>query len=224
MIVKRQPSTDGGIRHVNTIDRTGTRTGTNHNQIDAILTEIRTAQNMLKQDRQRGLARLNDIFRAGQPPEPPLAGSYTGELVALNIAPGLTQLFESLLATWLPWQGKTFDPGRARGDNIFSRDSRVLARIYWPLYRNYVDDGNDTYRAFAFRTYIASGKSDPDRQVLKIDYGLRENPRLTIRRVLDELVQIADGLYLGQAHLQWWWGRWQMVAYFLLRSAKYGNE
>jgi hypothetical protein len=55
--------------------------------------------------------------------------------------------------------------------------------------------------------------------VLKIDYDLPQNPAFSIRRVLDELVQVADGVYLGKAHVKWWWGAWQPVAYFsLLRS------
>ena len=58
--------------------------------------------------------------------------------------------------------------------------------------------------------------ADPDRSVLKIDYDLEENPSLTVRRVLDELVQIDDNLYLGKAHVRWWWNRWQTVAYFSL--------
>jgi len=31
------------------------------------------------------------------------------------------------------------------------------------------------------------------------------------------LVQIDDNLYLGKAHVRWWWGKWQTVAYFTLR-------
>jgi hypothetical protein len=34
--------------------------------------------------------------------------------------------------------------------------------------------------------------------------------------VLDELVQLDNRLYLGKAHLKWWWGGWQVVAYFML--------
>ncbi|MGH2538268.1 MAG: hypothetical protein ACRDHL_12805 [Candidatus Promineifilaceae bacterium] len=45
--------------------------------------------------------------------------------------------------------------------------------------------------------------------MLKIDYNLAANPRLTIRRVLDELVQVGAGLYLGKAHVQSWSSRWQ---------------
>jgi hypothetical protein len=55
--------------------------------------------------------------------------------------------------------------------------------------------------------------------VLKIDYDLPENPALSIRRILDELVQVADGVYLGKAHVKWWWGAWQPVAYFSLTQS-----
>jgi hypothetical protein len=92
----------------------------------------------------------------------------------------------------------------------------ALAHVYWPLYRGYVENGHDTYRAFAFRTRVAPGLADPDRQVLKIDYDLDGNPGFSVRRVLDELMQIADGDYLGKAQVKWWWGRWQLVAYFTL--------
>jgi hypothetical protein len=39
-----------------------------------------------------------------------------------------------------------------------------------------------------------------------------------VRRVMDELVQISDDTYIGKAHLKWWWGQWQLVAYFALRA------
>jgi hypothetical protein len=58
-------------------------------------------------------------------------------------------------------------------------------------------------RGFTFRTYAAPGLADPDRTVLKIDYDLAGNPSLTIQRVLDELVQISENLYLGKAHVHW---------------------
>ncbi|MBE7551001.1 MAG: hypothetical protein HS126_08000 [Anaerolineales bacterium] len=64
------------------------------------------------------------------------------------------------------------------------------------------------------------GLADPDRQVLKIDYDLLGNPRLSIRRILDELVQVENDFYLGKAHLKWWWGTWQLVAYFSLHASK----
>jgi hypothetical protein len=179
---------------------------------------VSSAQNLLKTNRAQGLKALNDLFHSGTVPNPALNGLYRGELIALDLAPGLTQVAQALASAWMPWKGKTFDATANQGDNIFHRSSWVLAHLLWPLYRGYQDDTPQTYRAFTFRTYVALGKADPDGQVLKIDYGLAENPAASIRRVLDELVQVEDGFYLGKAHVKWWWGRWQMVAYFSLRA------
>ena len=118
----------------------------------------------------------------------------------------------------MPWLGKTFNAMQRSGDNIFSQDSYPVARVFNPFYTNFVADGPKRYRCFAFRTYEAPGLADPDRHVLKIDYDLKGNPSLTIRRILDELVQLDANLYLGKAHVRWWWGRWQMMAYFMLTS------
>ena len=181
-----------------------------------IVTSLSSAQSIFARDRKRGFAALNEIFRSGSPPNLPLNGGYTGELVALNVAPGLNQFIEMITSRWLPWKGKIFDAAHASGDNIFTRDSLFLAHVWWPLYRGYREESAERYRAFTFRTHIAPGLADPDRQVLKLDYNLEGNPSFTVRRVLDELVQIEPALYLGKAHLRWWWGKWQMVAYFSL--------
>jgi hypothetical protein len=181
-------------------------------------TKIQTAQALARHDRAAARAALNNIFRAGTTPAPPLNGRYAGQLVLLDIAPGLTPLAKSVVSAWLPWKGKTFNASQSSGDNIFTRDSLWLARLFNPLYRGFIEDGPQTYRAFKFRTYVAPGLADPDRAVLKIDYDLPANPGLTIRRVLDELVQVDEGLYLGKAHLRWWWGAWQLVAYFALTA------
>jgi hypothetical protein len=186
------------------------------NTVESGTTELETARAQLKHHRAQGLAALNKLFRSGTLPEAPLDGRYRGELIALDIAPGLTALFQAITKAWMPWLGKTFNAAHQLGDNIFTKDSYWLARFFNPFYRGFVTDGPGTYRGFAFRTYLAPGLADPDRSVLKIDYNVEENPALTVRRVLDELVQIDDNLYLGKAHVRLWWGRWQMVAYFSL--------
>ena len=183
------------------------------------LTEIHAAQRIFKEDRRHGLKELNEFFRTGTVPEPPLNGRYAGELIALDIAPGLTQFFQWLTHRWMPWLGKTFDAAHQSGDNIFTQDSYSAARFFNPFYRGFEADRTDTYRCFTFRTYIAPGLADPDRTVLKIDYDLDGNPSPTIRRVLDELVQLDHNLYLGKAHVHWWLGGWQTVAYFVLSRA-----
>lgn len=76
-------------------------------------------------------------------------GRYAGQLVALDIAPGLTPVFNAITSSWLPWKGKTFDSRAGRGDNLFTRDSLLLAHVFNPFYRGFVDDGPAAYRAFA---------------------------------------------------------------------------
>ena len=189
------------------------------NDVDTVqspASQLSAAKALVKNHRARGFISLNDLFRSGRVPDPAPGGRYRGELVALDSGPGLTQFFRWLANLWMPWQGKTFDPSHQRGDNIFIKDSYFLARLFNPRYRGFTADTSKTYRAFAFRTYTAPGLFDPDRTVLKIDYDLKENPALTVRRVLDELVQLDDGLYLGKAHVHWWWGAWRTVAYFSL--------
>lgn len=184
---------------------------------EAALAYLQAAQTTMYRDRTRGLAALHELFRTGAVPDPAPDGRYAGELLALDVAPLLTPIAQGMACWWMPWQGKVFDADRADGSNIFTCDSWRLAHLFWPFYRHYQVDGAQTYRAFAFHTRTGPGLLDPDVTVLKIDYNLPENPVLNVRRVLDEVVQIADGLYLGKAHLHWWWGRWQTVAYFTLR-------
>jgi hypothetical protein len=181
---------------------------------------LHSARDLVRVNRPRGLAALNDLFRAGTVPDPQPNGRYAGELIALDLAPGWTQFFAWLTNRWMPWRGKTFDPVQQRGENVFTKDSYLLARFFNPFYRGFVNDGSKTYRGFAFRTYTAPGLFDTDRTVFKIDYDLQENPPLTVRRVLDELVQLDEEHYLGKAHVRWWSpkGSWQTVAYFSLTS------
>jgi hypothetical protein len=168
-----------------------------------------------KHDRPLGLSILDEIFRTGQPPHPLPDGRFSGQLLALEVGAGVTPVLSGLTDRWMPWRGKTFDAPHSRGDNIFTRDSMAFARLFNPGYKGFVDDGPERYRAFAFHTHVGAGLEDPDRQVLKIDYDLAENPQL-VRRVLDELVQIDEATYLGKAHLKVWRGEWRRVAFFSL--------
>lgn len=181
--------------------------------------ELQAAQILLKKQRAQGLAALNSLFRSGTVPSPLPSGRYAGKFIAINIVPGLTQATELLAKLWMPWLGKSFQPANQRGDNILTQASYPLARIFAPLYRDYAADQKGTYRAFAFHTYLAPGLLDTDRVVLKIDYNLEKNPSLTVRRVLDELVELGDDFYLGKAYVRWGWrpGQgWRTFAYFTL--------
>src|SRR5512133_378203 len=101
---------------------------------------LRAAQHMFKQDRKQGLAELNHLFRSGTASELSLNGSYEGELVALDLTPGLTQFFQWLTDHWMPWLGKAFDAAGQSGVNIFTQDSYFLARFFNPLYRGFTFD------------------------------------------------------------------------------------
>ena len=51
---------------------------------------------------------------------------------------------------------------------------------------------------------VGPSVTSPSCEVLRIDYrDLEENPTWPIRQILDELVQVDDEVYLGQALMQW---------------------
>ena len=80
------------------------------------------------------------------------------------------------------------------------------------------DAGGDC-AAFDFETGVEPGKVDPDREVLKIDYApIERNPRLTIRPIRDELVEIVPGANLGKILLRSRDGDHRLIGYFALKS------
>ncbi len=178
---------------------------------------VRAARDLVGRDRSAGLAALNRLFRGGRVPDPPPDGPYDGQLVAVDLAPGLSQLVEWLASLWMPWKGKFLIQAQSKGDNIFARSSRTALRILFPFYRGMADYEPETFRAFVFQTSVDAGMADRDRQVFRIDYDRPDNPGLSIRRIVDEIVQVEDGLYLGKIHFRWWCGRWGMIGYFVLR-------
>ena len=180
--------------------------------------QIKGAQQLTRTHRGDGLAALDRLFRDGAVPNPPPDGPYRGELVALDIAPVVTQFVEWLTSFLMPWKGKFLVASESRGDNIFDGKWRAVLRLMFPFYRDNRDYGEDRFRAFIFRTSVAPGKVDVDRQVFRIDYDRPDNPGLTIRRIIDEIVEVSDGVYLGKVHFKWWWGTWRMIGYFALRK------
>ena len=182
-----------------------------------ILLRIHEAQEELARSRKSGLARLNSIFREGNPPTTPIDGSTSGQMIAVDIAPLITPLAKALLTSKMPWCGKVFDASTAQGENIFYPGFKTVSRILFPFYRTYHPDTLGRFRAFPFKTYFGPGLKDPDRQVLKIDYRMPVNPRLSMGRILDELVQVDENYYFGKAYLKTWWGSWHLIFYFALQ-------
>jgi hypothetical protein len=129
--------------------------------------KIRAAQDLLQTNRIQGLAVLNEIFRYGQPPSPPLDGPYDGELVALENL-GFTVPGEGDSGQGLPW-GQHLVAAESRGDNILPASIAgcfasvpILSRRdrRWRTSRPQVHDVNQ------------SGTIDTDRQVFNINYDL----------------------------------------------------
>jgi len=178
---------------------------------------IAPLKSLAERDRKKAMGALNELFRGGKPPDPALDGDYKGEVVAMDIAPVLTQSVDLVTGFWMPWKGKYFVPAENRGGNLFSEDSRTALRLVYPFYRGFEDYETETFRGFGFETSVEKGMEDKDLDVFRIDYDNPESPALSIRRIVDELMQVADGVYLGKIHVKQWWGAWNMVGYFALR-------
>jgi hypothetical protein len=180
------------------------------------LWQVLTAQQQLKRDRAHGWDALHDIFNAARPPHSAVNGTYAGRFLAIRFFPVFTQLVNLVASTWMLWKGKTFDAEHNLGENILSRESYWPVRVVLPFYRGYTRVGPQTYQGFAFRTSFATSIGNPSKHVFRLDYDIPANPAFTVRRIMDELVQVDDDAFLGRAYIHWWWGRWQLWAYFLL--------
>lgn len=176
--------------------------------------ELRRAEAMLRQDRRRALAELERVFASGSAPER-LEGPLDGRLLAMTLGFGLDFVFESIASLYMPWTGKAFEPDAKQGRNRFVRSARPFIRILWPWYRDLrPDDGGFT--AFRFDTSVGPSATFPGVSVLRIDYDDPTTP-WPVRLVLDELVEVGDGQYLGQALMRWR-GRFRRVTWFSLQT------
>lgn len=172
---------------------------------------------MLRFDRPRGLSELERCFSAGRAPSH-MDGPYAGRVVATTFGRGLDGPFEAVAGQWMPWKGKTLNAAAAEGRNIFTTGGRRAVRMVWPGYAGVRHDSPDRSTAFRFVTDVGKSETSPGVDVLRIDYrDLEENPSWPIRRILDELVEVGDGLYLGQA-LLYLRGSFHRAAWFSLEG------
>ena len=117
----------------------------------------------------------------------------------------------------MPWLGKSFDPAAASGINRFAPTAatRVVFRTLFPGHTPRTV-APDRIEAFPFRNALGPGQLDPDVRVLKIDYDFEANPAL-IRRILDELVEVGPGVYLGKVLFRLG-SRYHRIGFFSLRA------
>jgi hypothetical protein len=147
-------------------------------------------------DRDGALRELQELFLCGAPAEG-VSGQTEGILVTWTMHPVLDRLVGAVTDAWMPWLGKKFFPERRRGENTLTGSARWPAKLLWPLYST--GDSPLGRTAFDFETYVEAGRLDPSVDVLVIDYGsISTNPRLLIRQIRDELVEIVPGANLGK--------------------------
>lgn len=178
------------------------------------MTDFWHAVAMLRLDRPLGLAEVQTCFAGGKAAEG-LVGFRRARSIATTCGYGLDSPFEAMARMWMPWRGKSFSRQAAEGVNLFTVGGRRAIRTAFPRYRGLGDDEEGT-SAFRFLTSIAPSVSHPGVTVLRLDYrGVPENPSFPMRRMVEELVQIDHGLYLGQTLITWG-GRPHRVAWFSL--------
>lgn len=169
-----------------------------------------------KRDAASADAECNELFRLGVPPTT-LDGPTDGLLVMTTTNPALDAAVRAVAGLWMPWQGKRFHNEDASGENRMARNSTVVSKLLWPLYS--MRDAAEGKLAFDFKTYVEAGKDDPDRQVMVIDYAdIESNPRLLIRSIRDELVEIVDSVFLGKILYHSGSGKYNKIGYFALRT------
>lgn len=161
---------------------------------------------------------LDELFALGKAPKG-LDGPTDGILVAPLIQGVLDQGLSLITSIWMPWSGARFDAANNRGDNLLAESAHWPAKLLWPRYSTKeLDEG---YAAFDFNTYVERGKHDPKTDVLVIDYApVSDNPDLLIRKIRDELVEVAAGAHLGKILYRTGEDSYRNLGFFALRPRR----
>jgi hypothetical protein len=169
----------------------------------------------LPHERPKALAELEACFRGAETPHA-LDGPMSGRVLTTTLGYGVDPIVIGLTRLWMPWQGKTFDPEAKEGRNVFTTAFRPVQKTLWSGYELDWPFADGRYATFPFTTWDGPSAFTPGgADVLKIDYEHPQSPWL-IRDILDELVQVDDELFLGQALLRFR-GDLRRAAWFELR-------
>ena len=166
-------------------------------------------------NRREVVGRLDELFAAGAAPDPSPSGFQPGRLLATSTWAPWDAVVSAIAQLWMPWLGKTFTPNTGTGLNRFTPTggTRLALRTLFPKYGSEMVLA-DPIEAFPFRTCVSGGELDRGVNVMKIDYDFEANP-LLIRHILDELVQIGPGRYLGKVLFRSG-RRYQRIGFFSL--------
>lgn len=143
-------------------------------------------------------------FLGGSKPVSQPAGFYRGTAYLLGGRP-------------VPWLGKSFEPENDLGFNIFTPRGAKLLKILTPLYRGFRRNTEGNTEAYYFKTSAGTGFKDERIDTFKLDYDSPSNPFL-IRIILDEMVEIKPGEFLGKVHLKVFPGYFATIGFFGLKK------
>ncbi len=96
------------------------------------------------------------------------------------------------------WQGKTFQANSGTGSNVFGSTSTNTEK-------------------YSFKTYVEKGSQDPSLETFKIDYDNGKNS-WWLSPLLDEIVEVAPGQYIGKMSYRIIPGSPFALGYFKLES------
>ncbi len=156
----------------------------------------------------------NALFRLGTPPTI-LDSPINGALLVTTADQNLAAAAYAVAELWMPWQGRPF---RSHDAAVECHSASAMeSKLLWPLYS--MCDAEEGNLAFGFKTYLDAGKSDPDREVLLIDYAdIESDPTLVIRDIRKELVEIVDSVFLGKILYRSTSDKFSDIGYFALRT------
>ena len=143
-------------------------------------------------------------FVDGKLPDPPPDDFYKGSAYLLGNRP-------------VPWMGKSFESANSKGFNIFTPAGASLLKIMTPFYKLFRNNADGNTDAYYFKTSTSQGFKDTRIETFKLDYDDPENPFL-IRIILDEMVQLENGEYLGKVHMKVFPGYYATIGFFGLHK------
>lgn len=173
---------------------------------------FRDAGKRIQSDRDAAIAELEELFGAGTPSEG-IDGQTEGILVGFTMQSIPDRALALITGAWMPWAGKRFNAADAKGDNLLAKSAKWPAKLLWPFYGT--RDAGANLTAFDFTTRVEEGAVDPGLDVLVIDYApVESNPRVIIKSIRDELVEVVPGTHLGK--MLWRTGPYEDAKYHLL--------
>lgn len=151
-----------------------------------------------------GKSRRQADFINGKLPTLPPDGFYKGSAYLLGSGP-------------VPWLGKSFEAGNAKGFNIFTPKGASLLKLLTPLYKLFRVNADGNTDAYYFKTSTGPAFKDRGIDTFKLDYDSPENPFL-IRIILDEIVEVAPQEFLGKVHVKVFPGYYATIGFFGLKK------